>query len=148
MSRIGRAAEAGFPSKVMAARANTNSTDATLNCLKRFVMTNNTSFLFGLSQAPRVRRRDSTSPRSGARPSFGHSSARSREAYPNLPTEMRACVLSGYHVVLKKNVPFLPFSCSVIDFQEENPEVRDASVLRSEERRVGKECRSRWSPYH
>jgi hypothetical protein len=37
---------------VMAARANTNSTDATLNCLKRFVMTNNTSFLFGLSQAP------------------------------------------------------------------------------------------------
>ena len=25
---------------------------------------------------------------------------------------------------------------------------RDASDLRSEERRVGKECRSRWSPYH
>ena len=24
----------------------------------------------------------------------------------------------------------------------------DNSVLRSEERRVGKECRSRWSPYH
>ena len=23
-----------------------------------------------------------------------------------------------------------------------------AIVLRSEERRVGKECRSRWSPYH
>src|SRR5256885_7239837 len=25
---------------------------------------------------------------------------------------------------------------------------REAAVLRSEERRVGKECRSRWSPYH
>ena len=25
---------------------------------------------------------------------------------------------------------------------------RDRFVLRSEERRVGKECRSRWSPYH
>src|SRR5438876_798481 len=25
---------------------------------------------------------------------------------------------------------------------------RDAPALRSEERRVGKECRSRWSPYH
>jgi len=25
---------------------------------------------------------------------------------------------------------------------------RDLSDLRSEERRVGKECRSRWSPYH
>src|SRR2546430_10112252 len=24
----------------------------------------------------------------------------------------------------------------------------DAAVMRSEERRVGKECRSRWSPYH
>ena len=24
----------------------------------------------------------------------------------------------------------------------------DEGVLRSEERRVGKECRSRWSPYH
>ena len=26
--------------------------------------------------------------------------------------------------------------------------VRDMPDLRSEERRVGKECRSRWSPYH
>src|SRR2546429_8868110 len=26
--------------------------------------------------------------------------------------------------------------------------VRNKSDLRSEERRVGKECRSRWSPYH
>mgnify|MGYP006979387735 CR=1 FL=1 len=25
---------------------------------------------------------------------------------------------------------------------------RDKDLLRSEERRVGKECRSRWSPYH
>ena len=24
----------------------------------------------------------------------------------------------------------------------------DSSIIRSEERRVGKECRSRWSPYH
>ena len=26
--------------------------------------------------------------------------------------------------------------------------IENESVLRSEERRVGKECRSRWSPYH
>ena len=25
---------------------------------------------------------------------------------------------------------------------------QDIAILRSEERRVGKECRSRWSPYH
>ena len=36
-------------------------------------------------------------------------------------------LLSGYHVVLKKNVPFLLFSCSVIDFQEE---ILDAGTLR------------------
>ena len=27
-------------------------------------------------------------------------------------------------------------------------EIYFASIVRSEERRVGKECRSRWSPYH
>ena len=27
-------------------------------------------------------------------------------------------------------------------------ETREKTVYRSEERRVGKECRSRWSPYH
>ena len=32
---------------------------------------------------------------------------------------------------------------------EKHPEYVKAGVLeRSEERRVGKECRSRWSPYH
>ena len=33
-------------------------------------------------------------------------------------------------------------------FRLEFENFRCASVLRSEERRVGKECRSRWSPYH
>ena len=28
------------------------------------------------------------------------------------------------------------------------PELLDEVIVRSEERRVGKECRSRWSPYH
>src|SRR3712207_9544401 len=33
--------------------------------------------------------------------------------------------------------------------QEQLREIKhQAEVLRSEERRVGKECRSRWSPYH
>ena len=26
--------------------------------------------------------------------------------------------------------------------------IKDPNIIRSEERRVGKECRSRWSPYH
>ena len=29
-----------------------------------------------------------------------------------------------------------------------NPAVDPVTLFRSEERRVGKECRSRWSPYH
>ena len=29
-----------------------------------------------------------------------------------------------------------------------NFELVDVEYVRSEERRVGKECRSRWSPYH
>ena len=33
--------------------------------------------------------------------------------------------------------------------QEVTPDAKEAlRLLRSEERRVGKECRSRWSPYH
>src|SRR5687767_15996398 len=43
----------------------------------------------------------------------------------------------------------LPFDCadyrSLLDPQRE---VDYEKLLRSEERRVGKECRSRWSPYH
>ena len=34
------------------------------------------------------------------------------------------------------------------DYGEEKFAKRIANFIRSEERRVGKECRSRWSPYH
>src|ERR1043166_7532900 len=33
-------------------------------------------------------------------------------------------------------------------FVEMDADLKSVDVLRSEERRVGKECRSRWSPYH
>src|SRR2546428_13998358 len=36
----------------------------------------------------------------------------------------------------------------VADFPRGSFGVRPGAVRRSEERRVGKECRSRWSPYH
>ena len=37
----------------------------------------------------------------------------------------------------------------IFDLIDKSPEPLKAySILRSEERRVGKECRSRWSPYH
>ena len=34
------------------------------------------------------------------------------------------------------------------DYNPLKTRVEDLCQLRSEERRVGKECRSRWSPYH
>ena len=37
-------------------------------------------------------------------------------------------------------------SIDVDELDQLHPEYRDK--MRSEERRVGKECRSRWSPYH
>src|SRR5690242_20848940 len=42
------------------------------------------------------------------------------------------------------------FSSSTVALSEPLPRVREAvrDGCRSEERRVGKECRSRWSPYH
>ena len=40
-----------------------------------------------------------------------------------------------------------PHECTA-EVQEFDLEPLDVPVVRSEERRVGKECRSRWSPYH
>ena len=50
------------------------------------------------------------------------------------------------HPIVKKNsntkkCPYCPGNESMT-----NPSL--LSLVRSEERRVGKECRSRWSPYH
>ena len=41
------------------------------------------------------------------------------------------------------------YNCALkrLDFQQEQG-LMSSLALRSEERRVGKECRSRWSPYH
>ena len=43
-------------------------------------------------------------------------------------------------------------SCEKLAYEYNNQELTQAhlmyALVRSEERRVGKECRSRWSPYH
>src|SRR3989449_7039769 len=48
--------------------------------------------------------------------------------------------LSRQLVTLQRNVP--------VELDLEQLRVRPPDAVRSEERRVGKECRSRWSPYH
>ena len=48
-----------------------------------------------------------------------------------------------YYSAIKKN-EIMPFVATWMDLEI----IILSEVSRSEERRVGKECRSRWSPYH
>src|SRR6266496_1045277 len=60
-------------------------------------------------------------------------------------TEKRAAAEAGDTVALGK-LDHAKTGDTLSDGQQPHPPV--AKVVRSEERRVGKECRSRWSPYH
>ena len=51
-------------------------------------------------------------------------------------------LLSVVNLKLRDFYPSLDALCDDMDAD------KDALCKRSEERRVGKECRSRWSPYH
>ena len=55
------------------------------------------------------------------------------DMYQTLAVSVLVHILGQF---LKKRINFLEKFCI------------PAPVIRSEERRVGKECRSRWSPYH
>ena len=46
--------------------------------------------------------------------------------------------------IKKDDKPYLALGADLSDDQKNTV----LSLMRSEERRVGKECRSRWSPYH
>ena len=51
---------------------------------------------------------------------------------------------SHIEVVVREKVPFAIFAGSIPSGRD----IEQVKASRSEERRVGKECRSRWSPYH
>ena len=61
----------------------------------------------------------------------------------------------GATVVVRRDNPGFGAACNLaLEHVTEdvtvllNPDTLDGNGARSEERRVGKECRSRWSPYH
>ena len=64
----------------------------------------------------------------------------SREILNDLPEWFGLPESTENYIIDSQDKPFL--ACYV------NDEVAGYVLLRSEERRVGKECRSRWSPYH
>src|SRR5439155_23404942 len=80
-------------------------------------------------------------PNSGSRASDSDSNPRSfkmstRESLPS----------TKYDAYLNQSLTNVPSILS--HFSSSNASVFDRIVSRSEERRVGKECRSRWSAYH
>ena len=57
-----------------------------------------------------------------------------------------------YYSAIKKG-EIMPFAATwmkldIMILSEVSQKEKDKYHMRSEERRVGKECRSRWSPYH
>src|SRR5256886_17549103 len=62
-------------------------------------------------------------------------------------------MLAAARLAAPRGIPILPFNMGSLGFLtsfslvELHPALDD-TLQRSEERRVGKECRSRWSPYH
>ena len=68
-----------------------------------------------------------------------------------------ALLLAGCQTISPDKAGLAPEDARIVARKAIPPNVKDAggwatdiqtSLLRSEERRVGKECRSRWSPYH
>ena len=61
-----------------------------------------------------------------------------------IPEVMERAVMSLYEVAKTR----VRVRLELFEEFEVKVGVHQGSVVRSEERRVGKECRSRWSPYH
>ena len=57
-------------------------------------------------------------------------------------------VLNGEFEATAENVKDIPFNTLIDAIHVTQEELGITGTTRSEERRVGKECRSRWSPYH
>ena len=66
----------------------------------------------------------------------------------NLPEEIIAEAMKHIHSLIKKEKNSFDNISAEIQTLSTNETTHLEKEVRSEERRVGKECRSRWSPYH
>src|SRR5687768_980294 len=60
---------------------------------------------------------------------------------------VRLALRVGAHAICEKPLVISPWNLDTLQEMEAESGRRIFTVLRSEERRVGKECRARWSPY-
>ena len=65
-------------------------------------------------------------------------------------TTRQLCYNSGYYFAhrIGEEIEKLGIECEYCEIPENAIPSAGTQIARSEERRVGKECRSRWSPYH
>src|SRR5688572_32424585 len=63
-------------------------------------------------------------------------------------TGVQTCALPISAIAVPTNRDSSLYRSSRTTHPSTRPISRSPSLLRSEERRVGKECRSRWAPYH
>src|SRR2546427_4995273 len=64
-------------------------------------------------------------------------------------TGVQTCALPiSFSSGRKKAVSFIPRGWKIRCRKNSSSGIPETTSTRSEERRVGKECRSRWSPYH
>ena len=62
--------------------------------------------------------------------------------------QSQAQIMLSFAPLVKKAVPAVVNIFTKTRVTQSRPSLFDDPFFRSEERRVGKECRSRWSPYH
>src|SRR5438093_9101090 len=74
----------------------------------------------------------------------------SRRRHTRLVSDWSSDVCSSdLRAAAGSSVPITPRQLeAIIRLSEAGARLRLSEAVRSEERRVGKECRSRWSPYH
>src|SRR3712207_3272186 len=77
---------------------------------------------------------------------LGHSQTLSVKSIENLNGDLYLVHLTKPDNMTWEAGSFAQFALH--DVKESNQETTDAVSSRSEERRVGQECSSRWSPYH
>src|SRR5690349_19339016 len=129
------AAPIGSPSNSMAIGTNASGSDASVYAAK---MTSTIDGEMSPDAAPGTRR---------LTPAIDHANALATRVATSAATTTPSCARSGEAKAMNRCLKRGASVPSAARLPNRSPHVRSGDT-RSEERRVGKECRSRWAPYH